>query len=142
MKSSSEDAAATFLDPIFLFLYSGNPSPYRATTTAPPRPMLCCRANLAPGTCLPPASFLNCQHNSAHWARPVKGPELRKLSTRWRKNSRGVRRLERRSGWCWSCGIDDPLLFLSCHNRPKNKRAIRNYFQNVIKSKQFTSNNN
>ena len=50
---------------------SGKPILYNVTTAAPPNPMLCCKASLAPGTCLFSASPRNCQQSSAHWARPV-----------------------------------------------------------------------
>lgn len=46
--------------------FCGNPSLYRATTAAPPRPMLCCKATFTPSTCLLFAIPLSCQHNSEH----------------------------------------------------------------------------
>lgn len=50
----------------------GNPILYRVTTTAPPKPMLCCKATFAPETCLLPACPRSCQQSSAHWARPAR----------------------------------------------------------------------
>ncbi len=47
-----------------------NPSLYRATTTAPPSPRLCCRASFALSTCLWSAWPLNCKQSSVHWANP------------------------------------------------------------------------
>ena len=49
----------------------GKPSLYMPTTAAPPSPMLCCSPILAPSTCLLLAIPLNCQHSSAHWAKPI-----------------------------------------------------------------------
>lgn len=48
----------------------GKPMAYSVTTTAPPRPRLCCRARRAPPTCRFPARPRSCQQSSAHCARP------------------------------------------------------------------------
>ena len=59
--------------------YCGKPCLYKVQTTAPPSPMLCCRATLAPGTWRLSASPRSCQHSSEHWARPekrIRGNEL------------------------------------------------------------------
>lgn len=48
----------------------GKPMAYSVTTTAPPRPRLCCSARRAPPTCRLPARPRSCQQSSAHCARP------------------------------------------------------------------------
>lgn len=61
---------STLLSPGAHLAAPGKPMAYSVTTTAPPRPRLCCRARRAPPTCRLPARPRSCQQSSAHCARP------------------------------------------------------------------------
>ena len=61
----------SYLTDLLALAWLGKPILYRATTAAPPIPILCCSATFAPGTCLLSASPRSCQQSSLHWARPV-----------------------------------------------------------------------